>query len=101
MSCLSLILPQQNGTAERYGGVISTMARTLLVEAKLAMSFWPYAYRCACYIRNRLPTQGKSTPYELFYGKKPDVSGLRVFGAPCYATLVNGKKRDKLGDRDL
>ena len=48
-----------------------------------------------------LPTQGKRTPYELFHGKKPEVSGLRVFGAPCYATLVNGKKRDKLGERSV
>ena len=32
-------------------------------------------------------------------GLAPDVSLLRVFGCPCYATLVNGKKRNKLDER--
>ena len=91
--------PQQNGTAERYNGTIQNIARSLLLESKLASSFWPYAFSCASYLRNMLPTSGGATPHTLFFGIKPDVSLLRVFGATCYATLVNGKKRGKLGPR--
>ena len=32
----------------------------------------------------------KKTPYELFKGKKPNLSHLRVFGCTCYI-LNNGK----------
>eukprot|EP00798_Chlamydomonas_sp_ICE-L_P007506 gene7506-biopygen17300 len=93
--------PQQNGTAERYNGVVGDIARTLLIESKLPKSFWPYAFYCACYLRNRLPTSGGATPHELFFGHRPCVSLLRVFGSPCYVTLVNGKKRSKLGERSV
>eukprot|EP00798_Chlamydomonas_sp_ICE-L_P016835 gene16835-biopygen25752 len=93
--------PQQNGTAERYNGVVGDIARTLLIESKLPKSFWPYAFYCACYLRNRLPTSGGATPHELFFGHRPCVSLLRVFGSLCYVTLVNGKKRSKLGERSV
>eukprot|EP00798_Chlamydomonas_sp_ICE-L_P006560 gene6560-biopygen1754 len=99
---LSLVYTaQQNATVERYNGVLQSIARSIHLESKLAKSFWPYAFLAACYLRNRLPNQGRKTPYELFYGVMPDVSLLRVFGCPCYVTLVNGKKRNKLDERAL
>ena len=82
---------QQNATVERYNGVLQSIAK----------SFWPYAFLAACYLRNRLPNQGDKTPHELFFGVVPDVSLLRVFGCPCYVTLVNGKKRNKLVKKAL
>ena len=30
------------------------------------------------------------TPYELFYGKVPDISALRVFGCHCYVKQRKG-----------
>jgi histone deacetylase 1/2 len=85
--------PQQNGTAERYNGTIQNIARSLLLESKLANTFWPYAFSCASYLRNMLPTSEGPTPHTLFFGVKPNVSLLRVFGSTCYVTLVNAKKR--------
>eukprot|EP00798_Chlamydomonas_sp_ICE-L_P011860 gene11860-biopygen9824 len=85
-----------NATVERYNGVLQNVARSIHLESKLTKSFWPYAFLAACYLRNRLPNQGDKTPYELFFGVLPDVSLLRVFGCPCYVTLVNGKKRNSL-----
>jgi len=38
------------------------------------------------FLRNRSPTaDGQATPYERFYGAKPDVAHLRVLGSPAYA----------------
>ena len=50
----------------------------------------------ASYLRNRI-TSGdlKVTPYEMFYGKKPDVSHLRVYGCKAFA-YVEKDQRDKL-----
>jgi hypothetical protein len=40
----------------------------------------------AAYVRNRVITTATAvTPYERWYGKKPDVSNLRVFGCTAYA----------------
>ena len=85
---------QQNSTVERYNGVLQNVAWSIHLKSKLPKFFWPYVFLCACYLRNRLPNQGKNTAYELFYGVVPDVSLLRVSGCPCYVTLVNGKKLD-------
>jgi hypothetical protein len=47
-------------------------------------NFWAEAVTTACHIRNMVPSRGGSTPWEQFYGKKPDLSGLRVFGCLAY-----------------
>ena len=41
--------------------------------------------RTATYVKNRSPSSHSSqTPWELFFGRKPDVSGMRVFGSKTY-----------------
>jgi len=52
----------------------------------LAPSVWAEAVEYAVYTKNCSPTaalKGK-TPYEAFWGEKPDISNLRVFGSQCY-----------------
>ena len=52
---------------------------------------------CAVYVRNRSPTTslpGK-TPYECWFGKKPDLSNLRVFGCVSYVH-IHSQLRKKL-----
>ena len=92
---------EQNGTVERYNGIVSGIARSIHIESQLPKFLWPYAWLCGCYLSNRRPTKGQKTPFELFFGHKPDVSLLRVFGSVCYVTLNNGKKRNKLGVRSV
>ena len=77
--------PQDNGRAERYGRSLVEMARCLLAHSGLPKGFWKNAIECACYIKNRLPHKSiSSTPYTLWFGEKPDLSGLRAFG--CLAS---------------
>ena len=45
---------------------------------------------------NRIPTQvlkGRTTPYEAWYGRKPDLSNLRLFGCVAYAHIPKGHRR--------
>ena len=54
----------------------------------------------AVYLLNRSPTKsvdGK-TPYEVWYGRKPDVSYLRVFGCIAHVKVVKPHPA-KLDDR--
>ncbi|KAK2456670.1 cysteine-rich RECEPTOR kinase [Trifolium repens] len=83
--------PQQNGVVERKNRSLQEMARTIMNETKLAKHFWAEAVNIACYIQNRIyirPILNKTT-YELFKGRKPNISYFHQFGCTCY--ILNNK----------
>ena len=48
----------------------------------LPLSFWGYALETATFTLNRAPSKSvETTPYELWFGKKPKLSFLKVWGA--------------------
>jgi hypothetical protein len=60
----------------------------------LSISFWGYALETAPFILNRAPSKSVETiPYELWHGKKPTLSFLRVWGCEAY---VKNLQSDKL-----
>lgn len=88
--------PQQNGLAERMNRTLVERAKCMLFDAQLAKQFWAEALAAAAYVINRSPTKsinGK-TPMELWTGKKPNLSNLRVFGCEVM-TQVPKEKRQK------
>ena len=91
--------PQQNGVVERKNRSLEEIARTLLNDTSLPKYFWAEAVNTACYIMNRALIRPilKKTPYELYNGRKPNISHLHVFGCKCFV-LNNGK--DNLGKFD-
>lgn len=56
-------------------------AKCLLFDANLDKKFWAEAVNTAIYLKNRCIATGLGTPFELWTGKKPDVSHLRIFGS--------------------
>jgi len=68
----------------------------LLNDTNLPKYFWAKVVKTACYIMNRALIRPilKKTPYELYKGRKPNISHLHVFGCKCFV-LNNGK--DNLG----
>src|SRR4051812_26894849 len=83
--------PQQNGVVERKNRTLIEMARTMLAEYKTPIRFWAEAINTACHIINKVYLHKflKKTSYELITGNKPNVSYLRVFGAPCFIRDMN------------
>jgi hypothetical protein len=77
----------QNGVAERFNRTIMDTVRSMLHHANLADSFWPLAVQAATYVRNRCPTAAVQhmTPHQAWYGHRPELHSLRVFG--CVAHL--------------
>jgi len=65
----------------------------MLNESKLPKYFWADAVYTAAYVLNRTLIRPilKKTPCELYKGRKPSVSHLRVFGCKCFV-LNNGKE---------
>ena len=66
--------------------------RTLLNETKLPKYFWDDIVHVIYYTLNRVLSRHilKETSYELYKGRKPNISHLRVFGCKCFV-LNNGK----------
>lgn len=87
--------PEQNGICERANRTVVEKARCLLFDAKLEKKFWAEAANTAVYIKNRCvsSTLENKTPYEVWYGKKPDLSNIRLFGC---TVMVHVPKEHRL-----
>ena len=66
--------PQSNGTIEREVGMVKFGARSLLMQAGVDISFWPFACRFFCLARNISTKKGLSRWYRRhgteFYGTR-------------------------------
>ena len=88
--------PEQNGVAERMNRSLMESARAMISHANLPNSFWAEAVATAVYLRNRSESSALKedlTPYEIWYGRKHDVSHLRVFGCIAYSHIPDSQCR--------
>jgi len=90
--------PQQNGTAERTVQTLVGSARAMLQHSGMSKGFWGEAIRTSVHVLNRSPRKGLDwkTPYEVLFGRIPEVSYLRVFG--CRAWVHTHKDQKKKWD---
>ena len=92
--------PSQNGVAERFNRTLVEMGQTMRLAAKLPENLWDVAISHATYLRNRSPTKAlDKTPYEAWFGTKPDVSGLREFG--CDVWVLDEHRDGKLAPKSV
>ncbi|KAJ9507667.1 hypothetical protein QJQ45_019158 [Haematococcus lacustris] len=88
--------PEQNGAAERLNRTIMEKTRSILHAGRMGLQYWADAAKLSNYVRCVLPvTDQPLTPWESFFGVKPDLSGLRVFGSDVWVH-VPAQKRSKL-----
>jgi hypothetical protein len=74
--------PSQNGGTKIYNNTLAVKVRTLLYGAGLPAKFWSAALLQAVYLYNRLVHLAThKTPYEGWYGQKPDIAHLKTFGS--------------------
>ncbi|GJX31721.1 zinc finger, CCHC-type containing protein [Tanacetum coccineum] len=93
--------PQQNGVAERKNRALKEMVNSMLSYSGLSEGFWGEAMLTACYLLNRVPNKrNKTTPYELWYKKRPNLSYLRVWGCRAVVRLTD-PKRKTLGEKGI
>lgn len=91
--------PQQNGVAERRNRYVIEMCRCMLMDARMPSRYWAEATSTAVYLQNHLPSRVvETTPYELWWGRKPNVSHLKVFGCKAFVHVPK-EKRSKLQDK--
>jgi transposase InsO family protein len=89
--------PQQNGVAERKNKTIMEAVKTMIHNQYPPMCLWAEAAMTAVYVQNGLSHSalGFRTPEEMFTGKKPEVSHLKIFGCPIFIH-ISKEKRNKL-----
>ena len=86
--------PEQNGVAERKNRSLQEMANCMIIQSKLEKCFWAEAILTSNHLQNRMSTKliKNKTPYELWFGKKPNLNYLRTFGCRAYAHLPKIKR---------
>jgi hypothetical protein len=93
--------PSQNGAVEIHNNKLAVRARMLLYGSGLPAKYWSSALIHSGYLYNRLVHKvTKKTPFEGFYGNKPNIGHLRLFGSRV-CVKRSGSRQSKLDQHDF
>ena len=71
--------PQHNGVSERHNRTLLDIVQSMMSLTDLPLLFWGYALETTTFTLTRDPSKSvETTPYELWFGKKPKLSFLKV-----------------------
>ena len=69
----------------------------MMSQADLPNSFWGHALETAAFTLNRVPSKSvQKTPYEIWTGKRPSLSFIKIWGCEAY---VRRQTSNKLGPK--
>ena len=93
--------PSQNGAAKTWNGTFAVTVRALLYGSGLQATYWSVALVHAVFLHNRrFHQRTRVTPYEGWYGVRPNLQHLRMFGARVCVKRA-GSRRAKLDHHDF
>ena len=74
--------------------MIMEAARAMLHDQDIPMHLWEETTRTSVYVKNCTPQRvlENKTTEELFSGKKPEFSHLKIFGCPVYIHIPKEKR---------
>ena len=93
---------QQNGVSERCNWTVVDPARSMLKAAGMPNIFWAEAVSTAVFLKNLVATRALpkgATPFEKWFGMKPNLKNLRTFGCLAYVWNPDTTTRKKFDDR--
>ena len=91
---------QHNGVSECRNRTLLDMVRSMMSLTDLPLSFWGYALETAAFTLNRAPSKSvETTPYELWFGKKPKLSFLKVWGCDAYVKKLQPDKLEPKSEK--
>ena len=80
---------QLNGLSERRNRTLLDMVRSMMSFADFLVSFWGYALTIVVFTLNRTPSRTvDKTPYEIWTGKVPKLSFLKIWGCEAYVKCL-------------
>ena len=82
--------PQRNGVSKCCNHTLLDIVRPMMSLIGLPLSFWGYALETVAFTLNRAPSKSvETTPYELWFGKKPKLLFVKVWGCDAYVRKVS------------
>ena len=76
------------------------MVQSMMSLTDLPLSFWGYALETVAFTLNRAPSKSvETTPYELWFGKKPKLSFLKVWGCDAYVKKLQPDKLEPKSEK--
>nr|AAO37490.1 putative gag-pol polyprotein [Oryza sativa Japonica Group]AAS01915.1 putative polyprotein [Oryza sativa Japonica Group] len=76
------------------------MVRSMMSQIDLPLSFWGYALETAAFTLNRVPSKSvDKTPYEIWTGKRPSLSLLKIWGCEVYVKRLQSDKLTPKSDK--
>ena len=92
--------PHRNGVSKRHNRTLLDMVRSMMYLTDLPLSFWGYALETAAFTLNRAPSKSvETTPYELWFGKKPKLSFLKVWTCDAYVKKFQPDKLEPKSEK--
>ena len=92
--------PQWNGVSERRNRTLLDMVRSMMCQTELPLYFWGHALLTAAYTLNVVRSKSvEKTPYELWTGKIPDLSFLKIWGCGAYVKRLMTTKLEPQADK--
>ena len=92
--------PQWNGVSERRNRTLLDMVRSMMSNATLPKSFWGHALETAALTLNMVPSKSvEKTPYELWFGRIPNMSFLKIWGCEVFVKRLTSDKLAPKSDK--
>ncbi|KRZ81762.1 Retrovirus-related Pol polyprotein from transposon TNT 1-94 [Trichinella sp. T8] len=87
--------PKCNGRAERENRTLVEKARSMLHARNLPRCLWADAVHTAAFLLNRIPNRKETTktPYEEWFGRRPTVEHLQIFGCDAYVHIPDQHRK--------
>ena len=84
---------------ERMNWILLDMVRSMIEFVSLSISFWNYTLETTYYILNRVPSKSVAkTPYEIWTGRRPILSYLKIWDCPTYVQCLQSDKFESSSD---
>ena len=78
------------------------MVRSMMSPTDLSFTFWGYALETTAFTLNRVPSKAvEKTPYEMWTGKRPSLSFLKIYGCEAYVKCQISNKMEPKSDKCL
>jgi len=76
------------------------MVRSMMCQTELPLYFWGHALQTAAHTLNIVPSKSvEKTPHELWMGKPPNISFLKIWGCEAYVKRMMSIKLEPKADK--
>jgi hypothetical protein len=93
-------MPQWNGMSKRRNQTLMDMVRSRMSQTDLPLYLWGYALETVVFTLNRVPSKSvEKTPYDIWTGKHPSLSFLKIWGCDAYVKRLTPIKLKPRSDK--